>query len=167
MLMVVPSWERRWGVQSWLHQRLGFVQASLEQMATTANMQLVREAKGFSGASLITPINAKKWYLYQDKMLLYLAPLLHKDRQSSQQLCFLFVLPAFSPAVGHERGRGCHRRHSQYVYQALVARCTLGNCQQNVSSLYPLPYLSTGDAVWCFPQGSLLCLPAMCIRAQG
>ena len=71
-------------MQSWLPQRLGSVQASLEQMATTAKMQLVREAKGFSGASLITPINAKKWALYQDKMLIYLAPLLHKDRQSSQ-----------------------------------------------------------------------------------
>ena len=84
----------RWVAQSGLDQWLGSVQASLEQMATTAKMQLVREAKGFSGASLITPINAKKWALYQDKMLLYLAPLLHKDRQTSQWLRFPFVPPA-------------------------------------------------------------------------
>ena len=136
--------ERRQVVQSWLPQRLGSVQASLEQMATTAKMQLVREAKGFCGASLITPINAKKWALYQDKMLTYLAPLLHKDRQSSKSLRFLFVLPALSPAVGREIGRGYHRRHCQHVYQALVVRATLWEiAYRDVLSLFTVPHLST------------------------
>ena len=82
------------------------MQASLEQMATTAKMQLVREAKGFSGASLITPINAKKWYLYQDKMLTYLAPLLHKDRQTSLLLRFLSLLASFLTSSGPRERQG-------------------------------------------------------------
>ena len=59
-------------------------QGRLKQIGKTAKMQTMREAQGIRGRNLVTTYDAEQYCGFQEKLWMYLAPLMLITRQVTQ-----------------------------------------------------------------------------------